>query len=150
MSETIQLEIVSSTELPFKLNIKELYIPAYMGETGILENHKPYVSLLEPGEVSYLDAQGKRSYLFVGDGFVEVLDNKVVLISDTVEQGKSLKAEEIDSGLAEIEKEIKYFSGKEMTDAEMQEAPDKLEKAFARQKEYIIKAAIIKKQTTNK
>lgn len=145
MSQTIQLEIVSSTEAPFKASITQLYIPAYLGETGILGDHKPYVSLLQPGEVFYTDIHGKDFYLYIHDGFVEVNDNSVVLISDSVERGENLKREEIEAKLSDLEKQIQALSGKDMSDEEMKDAPDKINKAIEERKEYNTKLGIVNK-----
>jgi F-type H+-transporting ATPase subunit epsilon len=145
MAEKIQLEIVSSTEVPFKASIKELYIPAYNGEAGILENHKPYVTLLQPGEVFYTDIHDKKSYLYVRDGFIEVNDNNVVIISDTVEKGEALDKAEIEAKLADLEKQIKALQDKDMNAEDLQAAPDKFKAALAEQREFDIKKKIIAK-----
>jgi len=146
MSQKIQLEIVSSTEAPFKASITQLYIPAYLGETGILGDHKPYVSLLQPGEVFYTDIQGKNCYLYIHDGFVEANDNNVVLISDTVERGENLVRAEVEAKLADLEKLIQSLSGKDMSDEEMKDAPAKIEAAIKEQKEFQTKLNILNKQ----
>jgi F-type H+-transporting ATPase subunit epsilon len=145
MSDKIHLEIVSSTEAPFKVSITELYIPAYYGEAGVLENHKPYISLMQPGEIFYTDIHDKKFYLYVKEGFVEVNNNKIVIISDTIEKGENLKKEEIEAKLAELDDRIKALQNKDMTEEELIAAPEKLEKAIADQKEYITKQAILAK-----
>ena len=48
MPKNMELEVVTSTADVFKAKIKELYIPAYLGKAGVLENHLPYISLLNP------------------------------------------------------------------------------------------------------
>ena len=145
MAERIHLEIVSSTEAPFKTGIKEIYIPAYYGEAGVLENHKPYVSLLQPGEVNYTDVNNKKFYLYIHDGFVEVNNNHVVIISDSVEKGETFDKAEIEAKLSDLEKQIKALQSKDMSTEDLQAAPEKFEKALAEQKEFTIKQQIITK-----
>ncbi len=145
MSDTIHLEIVSSTEAPFKAGIKELYIPAYLGEAGVLEDHKPYISLLKPGEVNYIDVHGKKFYLYVREGFIEVLDNSIVIISDSVEKGEALDKEEIDAKLVELDNRIQALQDKDMSADELIEAPEKIAAAIEEQKELKTKRSIIQK-----
>lgn len=70
--EKIQLNIISAEEASLTTEITELYIPAYYGEAGILENHLPFIAMLGAGEVSYKDISGKKHYLFVNSGFLEL------------------------------------------------------------------------------
>lgn len=138
MPEIIELQVVTSTDTGLDASITELYIPAYFGEAGVLENHKPYISLLKSGEISYIDTRGKKFYLFIREGFLEVLDNKVSILSDSVEKGESLNKEEIEEKLTEIDKRIKSSLKGEIT-------PEELEEALEEQKEFKIKLEIIKK-----
>ena len=69
MPENMELEIVSSTADVFKTEIKELYIPAHLGKAGILENHLPYLSLVNPGELYYKDQNGKHHYLYIASDY---------------------------------------------------------------------------------
>ena len=138
MPEIIHLQVVTSTDKDLLASITELYIPAYFGEAGVLENHKPYISLLKPGEISYTDIKGKTFYLFIREGFLEVLDNKVSILSDSVEKGESLNKQEIEEKLTELDKRIKSSLTGEIT-------PEELEEALEEQKEFKVKQKIIRK-----
>ncbi len=143
MSQTMQLEIVSATETALKASIKELYIPAFNGRVGILENHKPYLSLLQQGEMCYTDIHDKKFYFFIRDGFIEVKDNHIVIISDAIERGENLKKEEIEAKLTELDQQIQSLQQKEKTPEELKAAPEKLQAALLQKKEFEIKSTII-------
>lgn len=149
MSDTMQLEIVTATQPPIKTGIKQLYIPAYLGEAGILENHKPYISLLKPGEISYVDIRDKNFYLYIREGFLEVNDNKIVIVSDSVEKGETLAAdkEEIEKKLLELDRKVKSYLriAEGATPEEIKNIPKELEKTLEEQKEFKIKQKIIQK-----
>jgi F-type H+-transporting ATPase subunit epsilon len=140
MPENMELEIVSSTAEVFKAEVKELYVPAYLGEAGILENHLPYLSLINAGELYYKDNNDKHHYLYITEGFLEVLDNKIVVISDSIEKGEGFAKEEIEKKLREIAAIIKSASSLE---AGITAAA--LDKALQDQKEYKTKLDIVKK-----
>lgn len=145
MADSIHLEIITATEPPIKASIKQVYIPAYLGKAGVLEDHKPYISLLKPGEVFYTDIMNKNFYLYIREGFMEVLDNRIVIITDALEKGESLNKEELEQKLAEIGSRIQSLTKKEMADDELKKAPEELAKALEAQKELRIKREIVQK-----
>lgn len=138
MVDAIELEIITSREVVLRVEIKDLYIPAFLGEAGVLSHHLPYLSLLKGGEISYLDMDGERHYLYSGEGFLEVRDDRIALIIDTFEYGEDLREETLQKQLLESEARIKSSFQGAITPAELQ-----LE--LARQKELQIKLAISKK-----
>lgn len=141
MTGPIELEVISSKKVILqKTAIKELYIPAFHGEAGILENHLPYITLLQMGEVSYLDPRGKRHYFYVEDGFVESGDNKIVIVSDTVEPGEEINEEQVNADLRAVTDLIKSASKiGEVT-------PDELNRALIEEKQLKIKAHIVQQR----
>jgi len=138
MSDTIQLQVVTYADTALDVGIKDLYIPAYLGEAGILEDHKPYISLLQSGEVAYTDVMDKKHYLYIREGFIEVLDNKVSIICDAVEKGEELDREEIEAQLKALGARIKSSLKGEIT-------PEELDEALIEYREFEKKQKIIKK-----
>jgi len=147
MADTLHLEIVTAAEPAIITEIKQLYLPAYLGKAGVLEDHKPYITLIKPGEISYTDTQDKNHYLYIREGFMEVNENKIVIISDAVERGETLDKEEIETKLAELDKiikaSLKLVEG--MTEEEMKKMPDDLARALEGQTEFQAKLKIIQK-----
>ncbi len=138
MADPILLEVITATDTAVKEEIQELYIPAYYGEAGILANHLPFISILKFGEISYRDIENKNHYLYIENGFMEVRDNRIVIISDLSIRGEDINREETISALDEINKKIRSASDGEITVAE-------LEEAIIEQKKLAAKAEIIKK-----
>jgi F-type H+-transporting ATPase subunit epsilon len=138
MADPIELEIITSREVVLRVEIKDLYIPAFLGEAGVLSHHLPYLSLLKAGEISYLDLDGTRHYLFSGEGFLEVRDNRIALLIDTFERGEDLRGEDLQKQLQETETRIKSSFQGAITPSELQEE-------LQRQKELRLKLAICKK-----
>ena len=140
MPENMELEVVTSTADVYKAEIKELYIPAYLGKAGVLENHLPYISLIDAGEIYYKDVNDKNHYLYIKDGFLEVRDNKIVLLSDSLEKGEDFDKSQIEEKLHEIKKTIKASLS---TVGGI--TTDKLDEALKEQKEFETKYSILKK-----
>ncbi|GEM_PF-536175 len=149
MSDTIHLEIITAGEPPQKINIRQLYLPAYNGMAGVLEDHKPYISLLKAGKISYTDVFNKNHYLFIRDGCMEVKENNVVIISDSIETGETLSEhkEKILGRLTDLNEKIQSFMKirEGLSSEEILKIPDELAQAINEQQEYEIRKSIILK-----
>lgn len=146
MSQTIRLEIVTYTDEALQVAIKEIYIPAFNGQAGILQDHKPYVSLLKSGEMAYTDISGKKFHLYIRGGVIEAMDNKVSIICDSIEKIEAVNKKEIEDKLVELDKKVKALGKIEagMSQEEIVKIPDELAKALEEQKEFQIKMKIIR------
>lgn len=90
MTKKITLEVVTPERIVNSCEVDSLIIPAAEGYLGILSGHAPLVAELSVGVLRY-KADGREGTMAISGGFMEVLKNKVVLLSDTAEL-----AEEID------------------------------------------------------
>jgi F-type H+-transporting ATPase subunit epsilon len=138
MAGTIDLEIITSEEVVLRAEIQDLYIPAFLGEAGVLSHHLPYLTLLKAGEISYLDQAGTRHFLYSGEGFLEVRDDRITLIIDDFVRGEDLREDELKKQLLETEARIHSSFKGAIT-------PDELQAELSRQRELQLKLAICKK-----
>jgi F-type H+-transporting ATPase subunit epsilon len=77
------LEILTPAKQIFQGQVSSLTAPGALGYLGILSNHAPLVTTLEPGKVVYRDAQGGSVTLrSSGNGLLEVGHNKATLLAD--------------------------------------------------------------------
>ena len=140
MAETLEIKIICAEGELASLNATEIYIPAHKGKAGILPHHIPYITLLSFGEVSICDISGKWHYNFVDEGFVEVKDNVVTIISESVVPADKLERSEVDSQLKHVEEKIQSsFKG----DISAEELKD----ALLDKEKWQIKADILDKTT---
>ncbi|MGH9660299.1 MAG: F0F1 ATP synthase subunit epsilon [Bryobacteraceae bacterium] len=95
MAETFELELATPERLVVRERVAEAQIPALNGYLGILPGHAPLLSEMAAGYLSYT-AGGRKQYLAVNGGFVEVGGDRVRILADTAE-----KADEIDVARAE-------------------------------------------------
>ena len=78
---SFQLDIVTPEKTIFSDTVEDVYLPGSEGEMGVLDMHAALVAPLSPGELRY-KKDGKIEELAVGEGFVEVSDNKVSVLID--------------------------------------------------------------------
>ena len=90
MPDSLELEIVTPERPLTREEVTEAQIPGKNGYMGILPGHAPLVGQLGTGLLYYV-AAGRRRYLAVSGGFLEVLPGHVRVLADVAE-----RAEEID------------------------------------------------------
>jgi F-type H+-transporting ATPase subunit epsilon len=99
MADKIRLRVVTPGRLLLDEDVDEVTAPGALGEFGVLPNHITFLSLLEPGEMSFKQAVTKH-YLAISGGYAEVLDNVMTVLAPAAEF-----ATEIDTGRAQRAKE---------------------------------------------
>ena len=99
MADKIRFRVVTPSRLLLDEEVDEVTAPGALGEFGVLPNHIAFLSLLEPGEMSYKQGALKH-YLAVSGGYAEVLENVMTILSPAAEF-----AAEIDTGRAQRAKE---------------------------------------------
>ena len=84
------MSIVTLERVYCEIDAKSLVVPGSDGYLGILAHHAPLISALKPGRIEYRDDADKVNILAVSGGFIEVSDNRVTLLADTVESGDEI------------------------------------------------------------
>ena len=91
--KTFHLEIVTPKRVVFKGEITSFSAPGVEGGFQVLHSHAPMLSSLKIGEVKITEASGTEFKYAVSGGFVEVRDNKVVLLAETAERTDEIDVE---------------------------------------------------------
>ena len=123
-----RLSIVTPEKVFLEEDIKSLVVPGTDGYLGILSNHAPLITALQPGKLEYRDAGDKVQILAVTRGFLEVSNNIATLLADAVE-----RADEIDIERArdayEREKKRLVSAGASETDIDLPSVQAAVERA---------------------
>ncbi len=81
----LNLEIVTPSKSAFNGEIKSITVPGSKGRFQVLRNHAPIISTLEIGMIKVDLPDGKANYYSTAGGTIEVLDNKVIVLADSIE-----------------------------------------------------------------
>lgn len=92
---SLTLEIVTAERIVYSEEVDTLVAPGIEGELGILPNHSPLLTIMQPGEIR-VDKDGEETYIAVSGGFLEVIGNTATILADTAE-----RSEEIDAARAQ-------------------------------------------------
>ncbi len=94
--KTLHVDIVTPSKTAFDGDVQSITLPGSMGNFQVLYNHAPLMSSLEIGQIKIEDEQGGKKVFATSGGTVEVLNNKVIVLAETLES-----LEEIDAQRAE-------------------------------------------------
>ena len=95
MATTVRLTIVTPDATVYSDDVEMVTLPAVVGQMGVLPEHVPLMTQMEPGEV-IVRKGGRDSFLAVGDGLIEVAKDRVSILTDM-----AVAAENIDEAKAE-------------------------------------------------
>ena len=95
----LNVEIVTPAKSAYSGKAKSVTVPGAAGSFQVLFNHAPIISLLEIGVIKIEEIDGKELVFAASGGTVEVLENHVLLLVESIET-----PEEIDVHRAEVAK----------------------------------------------
>lgn len=96
---TFYLEVFTPNKLFFSGNAEKIVFPIYDGQYEVLPNHEYVITVIAAGEMKYA-VDGKWNFAAIGDGYVEITPDRVILMTDFAEL-----PEEIDLSRANSAKE---------------------------------------------
>jgi F-type H+-transporting ATPase subunit epsilon len=109
MADKIRLRVVTPSRLLVDEEVDEVTAPGALGEFGVLPNHIAFLSLLEPGELSYRQGANKYS-LAVSGGYAEVLDNVMTVLADSAEYADEIDLESARRSKETAERQMRQFN----------------------------------------
>ena len=77
------LEIYTPDQKVFEGQVDSATFPGAKGSFQVLNNHAPLISTLDKGRVVY-KSNNNQETVIIGGGVVEVLNNKVVLLAESI------------------------------------------------------------------
>ena len=128
----LQLSIVTPERLVVNEEVDQVNVPGVEGDLGILYDHAPILTTMRPGQFSYesVGEKGRETVkMVVSGGYLEVTDNRVIVLAEAVEFLDEIDQERAKVSLAEAEG---LLSSGDLSDDEFVEAQNKLFRAIAR------------------
>ena len=124
---SLNVRVITPDKVVWDASAEELILPSSTGQLGILTDHAPLLTALDIG-VMRLKTDGKWTSIVLMEGFAEVEDNKVTILSNGAEEGSAIDST---SAQAELEK-VTLLVDQATTKKEKIEATLELRKAKAR------------------
>ncbi|MFN3648800.1 MAG: F0F1 ATP synthase subunit epsilon [Armatimonadota bacterium] len=126
-ARTFTVDIVTPDRVVLSEEATSLVAPGINGSFGILPNHAPFLSELEPGELRFRRDGGHEARLAIGGGFLQVFNNQVTVLADTAERAEEIDLERARRAIERARQEIR-----EATASYDDEAREQAEQTLAR------------------
>jgi F-type H+-transporting ATPase subunit epsilon len=94
----LHLDIVTPDQ-SFSYEVDEVAMPGIEGDFGVLPGHTPFFTALRTGAMWYRQGSAKH-FLAVSVGFVEVLPDRVTVLSQVAERAEDLDEARAEAGMA--------------------------------------------------
>ncbi len=127
MAEKLNLEVITPEKLALREAVDEVVVPGLDGELGILPEHTPVISQLKTGVLTYRQGSESRQ-MHVSGGFVEVLPDRVSVLSDIAERPEEIDLERAKQARERAERQLSSRS----EEVDFHQAELKLERALTR------------------
>ena len=128
MSEKLILSIVTPEKLLVSEEVDQVNVPGSEGDMAILYDHTPILTNLRSGQLSY-EKEGETIALVVSGGYLEVTDNRVIILAETGEFLHEIDRERAECAQAKAEE---LLGKADLSEEEFTETQKKLFRAIAR------------------
>ena len=105
MAEKLELEVVTPDRLVVQEKVDIVMAMGALGEFGILPNHIPFLTTLQPGELRYRK-DNQLEYMAVTGGFAEVSNNKVTVLAEAAERAREIDVDRAKRARERAEKRL--------------------------------------------
>lgn len=112
----LQLQVVTPKGAKVVSDASQVTAPGTVGELGILPGHRPLITSLGIGLFSYDTPDGRKNWLAVNGGYMEIADDAVIVITETAESPDEVDVDRAKEALKRAEQRLKEI-GQEQVDA---------------------------------
>jgi F-type H+-transporting ATPase subunit epsilon len=106
----ITLEIVTPQGAALREEVDEVTAPSVSGEFGVLPGHLPLLAALRSGIVTYRRGSDDTK-IAVAEGFVEVKDDRVLVLTDKVITRDEIDPVRVRLELKDVDEQLDHYAG---------------------------------------
>jgi len=108
--KTLALEVCALDRAPARLDVAEVTVPGVQGIFVVLPGHASLLSNLDIGPLIAVLPDGSNVSFALNGGFAEVRDDRVLILSKTVEAHTDIDADRAERALQRAEERLKKQS----------------------------------------
>jgi F-type H+-transporting ATPase subunit epsilon len=102
----INLEIITPEKIIYKDTVDSITVPGTKGMFQVLKDHAPLMSTIEIGVITF-KKNDENKYLTTAGGTIEVLNNNVLILADSVEVIEDIDIDRAERAKTRAEENIK-------------------------------------------
>ena len=115
----IHLEIVTPHKIDFSDDVKSFTAPGSEGSFQVLPRHAPFITTLKIGKVKFITKEGNEKLYATSGGVVEVHDNKISMLAETIEAKEYIDVERARIAKQRAKKKLEIATGIEIEEAKV-------------------------------
>ncbi len=101
----LKFEIITAEKIVYTDEVDVVIAPGSEGQLGILPQHAALMTMLQPGELTVRKG-GEEDSMFVSGGFMEVCNDKVIVLADTAERAEDIDTERAEQARSRAENRV--------------------------------------------
>ena len=113
----LTLDIVTPERRVLSVGCDEVRAPGAQGGFGIRRGHTSFMTALEPGRLTYVEG-GRDHHYAIGGGFLQVADDKVLVLADSAEAAADIDLDRAQRALADAREKLKQHTSDDRLHAE--------------------------------
>jgi F-type H+-transporting ATPase subunit epsilon len=113
----LTLDIVTPERRVLSVACDEVRAPGVQGGFGIRRGHTSFMSALEPGRLTYVEG-GREHHYAIGGGFLQVADDKVIVLADTAEAAADIDLDRAQRALSDAQEKLRKLGADDRSQAE--------------------------------
>ena len=102
----INLEILTPAKLAYSSNVNAVTVPGTIGSFQVLVNHAPLISTFEIGIIKIEVDDKKVEYFSTSGGTIEILNNKIRILADSIEAIDDIDIQRAKNALARAQERL--------------------------------------------
>ena len=102
----LNLEILTPDKLSYSGEVEAVTVPGTVGSFQVLYNHAPLLSTIDIGAIKVEVSKDKTIYFATGGGTIEVLNNKIKILADCLEQVSEIDIERAKKALTRAQERL--------------------------------------------
>lgn len=103
----LELQIITPLELVLQQTVESVAVPGALGEMEVLPQHTPIISTLKAGIMHYTTTAGKQESMFIDDGYMQVIENQVLIASRSALHTEAIDEANIEEAIAHAQEALK-------------------------------------------
>jgi F-type H+-transporting ATPase subunit epsilon len=103
---TLKLELISPQRILFEGEVQSVGLPGTEGDMTAYPGHERLVTMIDPGMIDAVDADGNPFRAFVSRGFAEVTNVSVTVLGEVLIMEEELSQAHIDEEIVRLQAHI--------------------------------------------
>ncbi len=136
MAEKLELEVVTPEQAVLHELVDDVVLPGDDGYLDILPGHLPILTMLDIGQMTLRKDGDERSFL-IDQGYVEVVDDRVTVLTESCEGVDDIDIEQAQRVLEEAREELTELEELSQSEKVEEELFDKHRESLRRERQRI-------------